>query len=394
MAPFGPWADIPPKPLALVGNGLHLLEFYCRARGVCTAWRAALPPPVPSLVIVTIPPPGASSLYRHFPEVFALFLPAERLFPLTTFRRGSLCVGSSNGWLAVDARSCSLGIYLVSRLSGGKEIRLLPLRNDNKPVPKIVFAPNPKPDDYVAIAICDLRRLAYTKTRDMKWMILDVAIGERDKLIDLAYDTDDGKVYCVTLLGDVHVLHIPRRQRRRPIVEPLLAERAGLPFDPAAAYAAPYDTVSKFTAVKNVFFFGGNLYQVWRNVMKDDIFVLKYNPERRPCWDAVTDMGGYSVFVGKNHPVVLQPKDAPGVTANCVYWINEGSRNEPMVFDVVTRTSTLHPSAAKAMSPSFEPVCCWYFLDDKITEVQDNGRKRRQSIDHCEQVSKTSRKAH
>ena len=96
-------------------------------------------------------------------------------------------------------------------------------------------------------------------------MILDVAIGERDKLIDLAYDTDDGKVYCVTLLGDVHVLHIPRRQRRRPIVEPLLAERAGLPFDPAAAYAPPYDTASKFTSVKNIFFFGGNLYQVWRN---------------------------------------------------------------------------------------------------------------------------------
>jgi len=332
-----------------------------------------------------------------------LFLPAERLFPLTTFPRGSLCVGSSNGWLAVDARTCYHGIYLVSRLSDGKEIPLLPqLRNENhyKPVPKIAFAPNPKPDDYVAIAIYDLRRLAYAKTRDMnmKWMILDVAIGESDKFIDLAYDTDGGKVYCVTLLGDVHVLHIPQRQRRRPIVEPLLAERAGLPFDPAAAYAAPYDTASKFTSVKNVFFFGGNLYQVWRNatstrswltpdggrfvMLKDDIFVLKYNPERRPCWDAVTDLGGYSVFVGKNHPVVLQPKDAPGVTANCVYWINEQSRNEPMVFDMVTRTSTLHTSAAKALSPSCKPVCCWYFLDDKITEVQDNGRKRRLSIDH------------
>ncbi|CAD6260554.1 unnamed protein product [Miscanthus lutarioriparius] len=244
----------------------------------------------------------------------------------------------------------------------------------------------------------------------MKWMILDVTIGERDKLIDLACDTDDAKVYCVTLLGDVHVLRIPQRQRRRPIVEPLLAERAGLPFDPAAAYAPPYDTASKFTNVKNIFFFGGNLYEVWRNatsarswltpaggrfvMLKDDIFVLKYNPERRPCWDAVTDLGGYSVFVGKNLPVVLLPKDAPGVTANCVYWINEQSRNEPMVFDMVTRTSTLHPSAAKALSPSCKPVCCWYFLDDKITEVQDNnGRKRRLSIDHCEQVSKSSRKA-
>ncbi|KAG0526245.1 hypothetical protein BDA96_06G129100 [Sorghum bicolor] len=424
MAPFGPLADIPPEILALIGDGLDLLEFYCRARSVCTAWRAALPPPIPSLVTVTVPPPGASPLYRHFPEVFALFLPADRLFPLTTFRRRhrSLCVvGSSNGWLAVDAgrsSSCSLapGIYLVSHLSGGKEIPLLPLRNDNKPVPKIVFAPNPKPDDYVAIAICDLRRLAYVKTRDMKWMILDIAIGERDKLVDLAYDTDDGKVYCVTLLGDVHVLHIPQRQRRRPVVEPLMmAERAGHPFDPAAVYAPPYDTASKFTSVKNVFFLGGNLYQVWRNaagarswltpdggrfvMLRDDMFVLKYNPERRRrpcCWDAVPDLGGYSVFVGKNHPVVLLPRDAPGVTANSVYWINEQSRNEPMVFDMVTRTSTPHPSAAKALPPSCMPVCCWYFLDDKITEVQDNnGRKRRLSLDHyCEQVNKSSRKAH
>ncbi|CAD6342340.1 unnamed protein product [Miscanthus lutarioriparius] len=340
MPSFGPWADIPPELLALVGDGHHLLEFYCCAHGVCTAWRAALLPPIPSLVTVTIPPPGASSLYRHFPE----------------------------------------------------EIRLLPMRNDNKPVPKIVFAPNPKPDDYVAIAICDLRRLAYTKTGDMKWMILDVAIREGDKLIDVAYDTDDGK-------------------RRRPIVEPLLAECVGLPFNPAAAYAPPYDTASKFTSVKHVFFFGGNLYQVWRNatsacswltpdsgrfvMSKDHIFVLKYNPERRPCWDAVTDLGGYSVFIGKNHPMVLQPKNAPSVTANCVYWINEQSRNEPMVFDMVTGTSTLHPSAAKALSPLCKLVCCWYFLDDKITEVQDYGRKRRLiSIDHCEKVSKSSRKAH
>jgi hypothetical protein len=35
------------------------------------------------------------------------------------------------------------------------------------------------PNNYVAIAIYGLRRLAYSKTRDlnMKWMILDVAIG-------------------------------------------------------------------------------------------------------------------------------------------------------------------------------------------------------------------------
>ncbi|OEL36519.1 hypothetical protein BAE44_0002461, partial [Dichanthelium oligosanthes] len=200
--------------------------------------------------------------------------------------------------LAINDSRSYRGIYIVNGLSGGKKVPLLPLRNDGKPVPKIVLAPNPAPEDYVAVAICDLRRLAYTKTRDMgppnkpmKWFILDVAIGEKDKFIDLVYDID--------------------------------------------------------ACAENVFFFGGNLYQVWQNTTsaiswatpgggqfgmeKDDIFVLKYVPEHRPCWDVVKDLVGYSVFIGRNHPVVLQPEDVPTVRANCVYWINEQSRNKPMV---------------------------------------------------------------
>lgn len=157
----------------------------------------------------------------------ALFLPAERSYPLTTLRwRGRCVVGSSNGWLAVDGCPYQ-GIYLIA--GEDKKVPLLQLNNDGKLVPKIVFAPKPTPNDYVAVAICDLLRLAYTKTRDMKWMILDVAIGARDWFVDLAYDSDAGKVYCVNVLGDVHVLHIPRRQRRRPIVEPFAGRRARRP---------------------------------------------------------------------------------------------------------------------------------------------------------------------
>ncbi|XP_072151415.1 uncharacterized protein [Setaria viridis] len=322
MAPFGPWAGIPSELLLLISDGFGLLESYSRARGVCTAWRAANPFP------------------RH--------------------RR--CVVGSSNGWLAVDGCPYQ-GIYLIA--GEDKKVPLLQLNNDGKLVPKIVFAPKPTPDDYVAVAICDLLRLAYTKTRDMKWMILDVAIGARDWFVDLAYDSDAGKVYCVNVLGDVH----------------------GDPNTP---------------------FFGGNLYQVWRNttsavswdipgggqfrMAKSEIFVLKYDPERQPCWDAVKDLGGYSVFVGKNQPVVLRPEDAPGVRANCVYWINEGSRNKPMVFDIATGISTLHPSADKALNPSCRPVC-WYFLNDKIMSVENNGRKRSMGGEDCVQVSK-SQEAH
>ncbi|CAL5026930.1 unnamed protein product [Urochloa decumbens] len=372
MAPPAPWASIPPELLLLISGGLTHLESYSSARGVCTAWRAALPPPIPSLLTVSADDPDPHH-YRHRPRVSAVFLQARRSFPLAALRGGgSRCVGSSNGWLAVDSRPYYQGptayypypeIYLVIPFSGGGGgegevvVPLLPLRNDGKPVPKIVFAPRLTPEDYVAVAICDLRRLAYTKTRDMKWMILDVPIGERDRLVDLAFDAGAGRVYCVTLLGDVHVLHIPRRQRRRPVIEPL-AERVaggGLPYDPAAAYAPPYDTASKLTGAKHVFFFGGDLYQVWRNtstcavswamhdgggrfgMTKDEVFVLKYDPERRPCWDVVKDLGGCSVFVGKNQPVVLRPEeDAPALRPNCVYWINEQSAKEPMVFDMAT----------------------------------------------------------
>ncbi|KAF8703427.1 hypothetical protein HU200_032232 [Digitaria exilis] len=96
----------------------------------------------------------------------------------------------------------------------------------------------------------------------MKWVVLDVdGVGERDELVDLAYDVDAGEVYCVTASGDVHVLRVPRGNRRRPIVERLQRELAGVAYDPAAAYAAPYDVASEYTCAKNVFFFGGNLYQ-------------------------------------------------------------------------------------------------------------------------------------
>ena len=94
------------------------------------------------------------------------------------------------------------------------------------------------------------------------------------------------------------------------------------------------------------------MYQVWRNTTsavswpvpgggrfrmeKDEVFVLKYDPGRLSCWDVAKDLGGYVVFIGKNNPVVLWPEDAPGVSLDCVYCMDEWSRNELMVFDMAT----------------------------------------------------------
>jgi hypothetical protein len=51
-------------------------------------------------------------------------------------------------------------------------------------------------------------------------------------------------------------------------------------------------------------------------IAKDEILVLEYDPERQAYWDVVKDLGGHSVFVGKNQPVVLRPEDAPGGQPN------------------------------------------------------------------------------
>ncbi|KAL6650887.1 hypothetical protein ACP70R_009812 [Stipagrostis hirtigluma subsp. patula] len=401
MAPFRPWADLPPELVLLIAGSFGLpLQPYSSVRGVCTAWRAALPLPIPPFLTVAIT--EVPHTYVAVTHVSALFLPEERSFHPAALRGRCRCVGASDGWLAVTSHWETEPALLLNPLAGGKQVPLLSLRSEGEPVRKIVFAPDPEPDDYAAVAICGMRRLAYTKTGDMKWM--HVAMNKGDQLADLAYDADAGKVYCVTADGDVHVLHVPNRQRQRPLVEPLQADRGDLPFDPAAVYAPPLDTVSKFTCGKNIFFIAGDPYQVWRNttgatismqvpgggrfrMAKDAVFVLKHDPGRRPCWDAVKDLGGCSVFVGKNNPVVLKPADfPPAVRGNCVYWIDELCESEPMVFDMATETSMpLLPSAAKALNPACR-IVCWYFLS-----ADTNGRKRSMDGENHGRVRKIPR---
>jgi hypothetical protein len=371
MAPFGPWADLHTELLCSIADGLSL-KHYTSIRGACPAWRSALAPPFPSLLVIA-DGRRASSLP---------FLMQGSLH-VSTLKKCSFFLGSSNGCFAVASEW--LGIFLLNPLTG-EEIKLLRMNNCGKVVPKVVFAPNPRPDNYTVVALCDGNKIGYTKTRDMKWFISDIAMN-RDQLADLAYDIDGGKVYCLTECGDVHVLHIPHGRRRKPIVEPLLAaDRApGVPFDPALVFTSPYHIASKLTRSKQIFVCNGSLYQVWRNttgtigwrlpaggqfsMSEDEIFVLRYDPGRQPCWDVVQDLGGYSVFIGKNNPAVVRAEGLSWVQANCVYWIDERWRDVPMVFDMVTRTSTPFVLPANNVQAPRCRASCWYFFSDNITST-------------------------
>ncbi|CAO2042655.1 unnamed protein product [Urochloa humidicola] len=406
----GPWATLPPDLLRFItsdGFGLPL-ESYSSIRGVCTAWRSALPPPTPLLLAISGFDAPRDRQVQPGQLMSVSFLTAghhhRSSFRLSELPTGGELVGSSNGWIAVDP--VWPGIFLLNPLGeGGCEVVLEPVRDGGgEPVVKIAFAPNPTPNDYTAVAICGPRRLAYVTTRDAaamsrRWTVVDVAVAdERDRLVDLVYDAAAGKAYCVTAHGDVHVhvFHGPGSscRRRRPRVSPLHPQPQGAKRG-ASLFASPYDDASRLTgAAKSIFLSDGSLYQVWRNaaaavswrtpegarfaVAKDEVFVLKNDPNpkrRRPCWNAVNDLGGCSVFVGKNSPVVLRPEDATGVMPNCVYWINAESRFEPMVFDMATRKSTRLPLVDKGECPAARRPICWFFLNDKVASIDGDGRK-------------------
>ncbi|KAM3368014.1 hypothetical protein ACQJBY_016522 [Aegilops geniculata] len=463
MPPFRRWADLPADLLCRIGDSLDL-KCYASARGACTAWRCALSPPSPSLLVVL-------DDARCCPS--AASLPTHRSFELKNILSGGRCVGSSNGWLALSV--CLYGgqsMFSLFNPITATEILLPPLIYESRWVSKLVFAPNPARDDFAAAAICDIDRLAYVTAGARRWAILDpVRLSSGDQLADVVYH-EKGRVYCLTRYGDVHVLRLPERRRRKPIivedpagpsepemplgrpalslqgrrqrnlrmlcyehrrwreqqlpiatmkatfcqdvfmplrrvppgsvgpdlnapatVEPMLSD-CNLPFDPATCFAAPYNTVSVFTSAKNLVFCDGNLYQIWRNasctvtlqlpggghrrVAENEILVLRYYPRRQPCWDAVTDLGGYSVFVGRNNAVSMYAEDVPGLKGNCVYWIGGRGRDQGMVFDMGTGRSTpcLPVAGAGVVPGPPQSTICWYFLSDIVNNCNISaGRK-------------------
>ncbi|KAG0530895.1 hypothetical protein BDA96_05G226600 [Sorghum bicolor] len=371
MAPFPRWADQLPDLLCRIGDRLDL-KWYASARGACTAWRCALAPPSPTLLVV-----AADDNSRWCP--YAASLPTRRSFELTAVVSGSRCVGSSsNGWLALSVALSSYETVLVLlNPVAAVEILLPPLIYDSRWVSKVVFTPNPTKDDFAAATICENNSIAYVTAGARRWAVVDLdCLTSGDHLVDVVYTDKGSKVYCLTKCGDVYVLRLPeRRHRRKPanvvdeeaggpssepaefsvlrpsyykellapspdqsqgphlnppaIVERLLSE-ANLPFNPATVFPPSYDIVSSFTSAKNLVLCEGNLYQVWRNqsctvtlqlpaaagghqrrrrVAENEILVLRYYPRRQqPCWDVVKDLGGHSFFVGRNNAVSVYAK--------------------------------------------------------------------------------------
>ncbi|KAL6607986.1 hypothetical protein ACP70R_041049 [Stipagrostis hirtigluma subsp. patula] len=457
MTAFPRWEDLQPELLGRIGDRLDL-KCYASARGACTAWRGALAPPTPALLT------AASGSGRFL--LSAASLPTRRSFEVAAITPDRRCVGSSSGWLALRLLHAFLdghgtALLLLFNPVTGAEIALPPLIHETRWVLKVVFAPSPAEDDFAAAAICGFDRVAYVTAGARRWAVLDpVRLAAGDQLADIVYH-DDGKVYCLTRGGDVHVLRLPERRRRRPapatVEDPYIPEPSvprphdrlqlwpstaqdqedstvpvkitrrrrrtdhwvlvphdsdkgpdlnppatmeplfsggNLPSNPATIFGPPYDTVSVITSAKHLVLCEGDLYQVWRNtscavtlqlpgggqrrVSENEVFVLRYYPQRQPCWDVVKDLGGYSFFVGRNNSVAMYAEGAPGLRGNCVYWIGGRAKDQGMVFDMETGRSTpcSPPPPVMDVPGYLHSTICWYFLSDlQISNSNKAGRR-------------------
>ncbi|CAM0907734.1 unnamed protein product [Alopecurus aequalis] len=400
------WADLNSELLVSIAaaaavQGSSLFYYEC-LRSICAAWRSALPPPYPCLLslnddharsasVFSFPMRRSFLLYKGFegcldvPETPS----CAGVFGSAGNGRLARVVGSGNGRLAV-AMNSSIGKHtcvsfwtvsiFVLDPRAGDVVELLPPRGPTNEVEdcmyvvrKLVFAPDP--DDATVVAMCGRGKIAYVDTSksrsrrklDLVWTTVDVIAWDTKRLVDLAFDATGGKVYCLDSSGGMHVLrvhHGGQNSQEAP------AERS-LTLLPAAAFDPPYNVASTLTSTKHLFFCHGSLYQVWQNdsstirlcsgltMSADEIFVLRYDQDRQ-SWNVVKDLGGCSVFIGKNSsPAVVQAGTVLAVRSDCVYWIDW--RCVPMVCDLATGTSK------RCVFPGRAPKGnCWYFGDHNM----------------------------
>ena len=152
-----------------------------------------------------------------------------------------------------------------------------------------------------------------------------------------------------------------------------------LPLDASTSFSTPYIHVSIFTSAKNLVFCDGHLYQIWRNaastvsmrlpgvgrchIEHEKIFVLRYDPQRLPCRDVLTDLRGHLVFVGRNKAVSIYAEGVPGLKGDCVYWIGGRGSDGGMVYDIKTGRSIPCIPLMDGEIPEFpQSSICWYIL--------------------------------
>ncbi|XP_048567240.1 uncharacterized protein LOC125547416 [Triticum urartu] len=157
---------------------------------------------------------------------------------------------------------------------------------------------------------------------------------------------------------------------------------SNLLFDLATGFAPPYNSISTFTSANNLVFCDYYIYQIWRNaastvsmqlsgvgrchIEHDKIFVLRYDPQRLPCWDVLTDLRGHLVFVGRIKAVSIYAEGVPGLKGDCVHWIGGRGRDWGMVFDMKTGRSTPCIPLMDGVIPGCpQSIICWYFLSDE-----------------------------
>lgn len=340
----GGWISLPAELLREVSDRLPADGDQIRIRQVCSHWRASTAP------LAACRPWVVAAHARHrdpFTAVnpvgeHSLWLPRGGVPRIDSRHPPDLpyCCGMPRGWLALadDLRS-------PTRL-----ILWEPLSKAQIPLPTLtnvaqVFlsgdplaSPSPSPADWMAIASQVVRgtdlgqRLFFWRPGDVAWTRqLEYPNG---RIEGAAFH--QGRFYISTMMMTLVIFdlqqHPPRRLRRLCLYTPLQARYPG----PCGFPGLPRPHV---VACNNQML----LVMVYRTGPGRAIVVAEVHC---PDWDAdrldlrgekLTDLGDYSLFLGRGDTLALSAKDFPSIRRNCVYFVEHDAYEHEqwlVVFDL------------------------------------------------------------
>ncbi|CAL9090370.1 unnamed protein product, partial [Musa acuminata var. zebrina] len=347
------WTLLPLDLITKISEELPIPHRLC-LRATCTTWyhAAVLDMDVPSPWLL-IPDHESeqsdSCTFASLPTgLFFTYSPIPEL-------RGTRCVGSHAGWLAIA--NVHLDVSLLNPLTRSQiylpsfttlptddlmlECDVWSMDNPATDVPaynpfkafrdrfigKVVFSSNPTIHNHVAVTLYGAYgELAYTKAGKDAWLLLKEPSTKDHQFEDVMYHDD--KFYCLSneceveafdLSGDCPTVAL--------VVERLTFSVTYFHNIRGSNLNCTYKKYLARSSTGELFMFLRYINQpVLPNEMEllrpKKFMVLRANPETNPCWAAATnDLGSMSLFIGTNNSMLVSNEDLPIVHGDGIFFI-------------------------------------------------------------------------
>ncbi|RZS14970.1 hypothetical protein BHM03_00046742 [Ensete ventricosum] len=340
------WTLLPPDLIIKIGEELSIPNRVC-FRATCKTWyNAVLPIAVPSPWLLI---PDDESEQSH--SCTFLSLPAAHFFTYSPIPelRGTRCIGSHAGWLAIS--NTQLDVSLLNPLTMSRihlpsfitlptddlileidvfwmDDALIDVSAYNPPkvfrdcfIDKLVFSSKPTIHNHIAVTLYGTYGdLAYTKAGKDEWLLLGAASTKDHYYEDVMFHDD--KFYCLTNESQVQAFDLSADCPTVAIVVQSLKHNIR-----ASIINLTYKKCLACSRTGELFMFLRRINQPVLPLIIElrdpkDFMVLRANPETNLCWAATNDLGSMSLFVGANNSILISNEDLPILQGDCIFFID------------------------------------------------------------------------